>query len=92
MILLTGTYWNNKIILVNIYLTLIVTDLLFLEGMEAIFRIALVLLRNHEEALLACDSFEQIMDYMKTTMPNVQLSQQGYIISQVFPSLYSVRY
>lgn len=76
----------------NIYLTLIVTDLLFLEGMEAIFRIALVLLRNHEEALLACDSFEQIMDYMKTTMPNVQLSQQGYIISQVFPSLYSVRY
>ncbi|XP_027224440.1 TBC1 domain family member 1 isoform X1 [Penaeus vannamei] len=59
-----------------------VFDLLFLEGMEAIFRIALVLLRNHEEALLACDSFEQIMDYMKTTMPNVQLSQQGYIISQ----------
>lgn len=62
-----------------------VTDLLFLEGMEAIFRVALVLLRTHEEALLACDSFEQIMDYMKTTMPNVQLSQQGNIMSQVFP-------
>lgn len=52
--------------------------------MEAIFRVALVLLRTHEEALLACDSFEQIMDYMKTSMPNVQLSQQGSIIAQVF--------
>ncbi|XP_063586704.1 TBC1 domain family member 1-like [Penaeus indicus] len=59
-----------------------VFDLLFLEGMEAIFRVALVLLRTHEEALLACDSFEQIMDYMKTTMPNVQLFQQGNIMSQ----------
>ncbi|XP_042855971.1 TBC1 domain family member 1-like isoform X2 [Penaeus japonicus] len=59
-----------------------VFDILFLEGMEAIFRVALVLLRTHEEALLACDSFEQIMDYMKTSMPNVQLSQQGSIIAQ----------
>ncbi|XP_068231745.1 TBC1 domain family member 1 isoform X2 [Palaemon carinicauda] len=57
-------------------------DLLFMEGMEAVFRVAFVLLRRHEEALLACDSFEQIMDYMKTTMPNIQLEQQGLIISQ----------
>ncbi|XP_064100515.1 TBC1 domain family member 1-like isoform X1 [Macrobrachium nipponense] len=59
-----------------------VFDLLFMEGMEAVFRVALVLLRTHEEALLACDSFEQIMDYMKTSMPNIHLEQQGHIISQ----------
>ena len=47
------------------------------------FRVALVLLRIHEEALLACVSFEQIMDYMKTSMPNVSLEQLGHIISQV---------
>ncbi|XP_042241893.1 TBC1 domain family member 1-like [Homarus americanus] len=59
-----------------------VFDLLFMEGMEAVFRVALVLLRTHEEALLACDSFEQIMDYMKTSMPNLHIHQMGNIISQ----------
>lgn len=43
--------------------------------MEAVFRIALVLLRTHEEALLACDTFEQIMDYLKTSMPSLQIQQ-----------------
>ena len=58
-------------------------DLLFMDGMEAVFRVALVLLRTHEEALLACDSFEQIMDYMKTSLSNLHTNQIGNIISQV---------
>ncbi|KAK7068039.1 TBC1 domain member 4 [Halocaridina rubra] len=59
-----------------------VFDLLFLEGMEAIFRVALILLKTHEQALLACDSFEQIMDYIKTSMPNIHIDQLSTIISQ----------
>ncbi|KAK3867460.1 hypothetical protein Pcinc_027094 [Petrolisthes cinctipes] len=59
-----------------------VFDLLFMEGIESVFRVALVLLRIHEEAMLACDSFEQIMDYIKTSMPNLQTHQIANIISQ----------
>lgn len=54
-----------------------------MEGIEGVFRVALVLLRTHEEALLACDSFEQIMDYMKTSLPNLRIPQMGHIMSQV---------
>lgn len=59
-----------------------VFDLLFMDGMEAVFCVALVLLRTHEEALLACDSFEQIMEYMKTSMSTLHPNQIGNIISQ----------
>ncbi|XP_071550765.1 TBC1 domain family member 1 [Panulirus ornatus] len=59
-----------------------VFDLIFMEGMEAVFRVALVLLRTHEEALLACDTFEQIMDCLKSSMPSLHIQQMGNIISQ----------
>uniref|UniRef100_A0A0P4WCG4 Rab-GAP TBC domain-containing protein n=1 Tax=Scylla olivacea TaxID=85551 RepID=A0A0P4WCG4_SCYOL len=59
-----------------------VFDLLFMDGMEAVFCVALVLLKTHEEALLACDSFEQIMEYMKTSMSTLHPNQIGNIISQ----------
>ncbi|CAL4115369.1 unnamed protein product, partial [Meganyctiphanes norvegica] len=59
-----------------------VFDLLFLEGIQAIFKVALVLLQTHQETLLACDTFEQIMEYMKNTLPKVQLSQQGKLFAK----------
>ncbi|KAG0719497.1 TBC1 domain family member 1 [Chionoecetes opilio] len=59
-----------------------VFDLLFMDGMEAVFCVALVLLKTHEEALLACDSFEQIMDYMKNSLSTIHTHQVGNIISQ----------
>ncbi|KAK8746622.1 hypothetical protein OTU49_017111 [Cherax quadricarinatus] len=59
-----------------------VFDMVFKEGMEAVFRVALVLLKTHEEALMACDSFEQIMDYIKTSMTNLNIHEMGNIISQ----------
>lgn len=59
------------------------TDLLFMEGIETVFRVALVLLKTHEEALLSCETFEQIMEYMKTSMSSMPVHQIGHIISQV---------
>lgn len=59
-----------------------VFDLLFIDGIEAVFCVALVLLQTHEEALLACDSFEQIMDYMKTSLSTLHTNQIGSIIAQ----------
>lgn len=39
--------------------------MLFLESSEVIFRVALALLEEHQDQLLACDSFEEIMEYLK---------------------------
>lgn len=67
----------------NVLSIFVLADLLFMDGMEAVFCVALVLLKTHEEALLACDSFEQIMDYMKTSLSTLHTNQIGNIISQV---------
>lgn len=46
-------------------------DLMFLEGPDVIFRVALALLSYHKEKLLLCDSFEEIMNYLKGQVPNI---------------------
>lgn len=46
-------------------------DLLFLESSEVIFRFAIALLSIHKEELLKRDSFEDIMDYIKTSLPQI---------------------
>lgn len=43
-------------------------DLLFLESSEVIFRVAMALLQDHQDQLLMCDSFEEIMDYLKVNI------------------------
>lgn len=45
-----------------------VFDILFVEGPEVVFRIALSLLNFHQDAVLNCDSFEMIMDYLKSKL------------------------
>uniref|UniRef100_A0A1B6KT81 Rab-GAP TBC domain-containing protein n=2 Tax=Graphocephala atropunctata TaxID=36148 RepID=A0A1B6KT81_9HEMI len=61
-----------------------VFDLLFLEGKEVLFRVALALLHRHKEGLLACDSFEQIMTYLKTTVPHIDKPIMDKILKEVF--------
>lgn len=48
-----------------------VFDVLFVEGADVVFRVALALLSHHCDALLACDSFEQIMDFLKCRLPDI---------------------
>jgi len=40
-------------------------DLLFLESSEVLFRVSVALLEEHQDQLLYCDSFEEIMEYLK---------------------------
>ncbi|XP_064636063.1 TBC1 domain family member 1-like isoform X2 [Lineus longissimus] len=61
-----------------------VFDLLFLQGMEVIFKVALVLLGNHKELLMQCDSFETIVEFLKTTLPSLGIIQMERVINQVF--------
>lgn len=47
-------------------------DLIFLIGIEAIFRVSLNLLAYHRASILNCTSIESSMDYMKNDLVNVE--------------------
>ncbi|XP_014231210.1 TBC1 domain family member 1 isoform X1 [Trichogramma pretiosum] len=61
-----------------------VFDLLFLESSEVIFRVALALLEEHQDQLLICDSFEEIMEYLKTKVPAVDNNTLDRVMKRVF--------
>ncbi|XP_048835149.1 TBC1 domain family member 4-like isoform X2 [Brienomyrus brachyistius] len=60
-----------------------VFDVLFVQGPEVVFKVALCLLQRHERNIIECDSFETIVDYLKSTMPNLTMAQMEQIVSQV---------
>ena len=61
-----------------------VFDLLFLESSEVIFRVALALLEDHQDQLLNCDSFEEIMEYLKVKLPAVDKATLDRVMKRVF--------
>ncbi|XP_067105874.1 TBC1 domain family member 1 isoform X2 [Osmerus mordax] len=60
-----------------------VFDMLFLQGSEVIFKVALSLLGSHKPLILQHDSLETIVDFIKTTLPNLGLVQMEKTINQV---------
>ncbi|NXN96063.1 TBCD1 protein, partial [Rhinopomastus cyanomelas] len=61
-----------------------VFDVLFLQGAEAIFKVALSLLGSHKPLILQHENLETIVDFIKSTLPNLGLVQMERTISQVF--------
>ncbi|MBN3310222.1 TBCD1 protein, partial [Amia calva] len=61
-----------------------VFDMLFLQGAEVIFKVALSLLGSHKPLILQHDNLEAIVDFIKTTLPNLGLVQMEKTIIQVF--------
>ncbi|XP_041115689.1 TBC1 domain family member 4-like isoform X2 [Polyodon spathula] len=61
-----------------------VFDILFLQGMDVIFKVALSLLSSHEARIMECDGFESIVDFLKSTIPNLTIAQMEKTIAQVF--------
>ncbi|KAF4790680.1 hypothetical protein TURU_138318 [Turdus rufiventris] len=53
-------------------------------GTEVIFKVALSLLSSQETSIMGCESFENIVDYLKTTIPDMTKLQMEKIITQVF--------
>ena len=51
--------------------------------MESVFCVSLVLLQTHHDNLLALDSFESIMDYFKTKVPDIAASELGSFFAEV---------
>ncbi|NXF92102.1 TBCD4 protein, partial [Eubucco bourcierii] len=60
-----------------------VFDIIFLQGTEVIFKVALSLLSSQETAIMGCESFENIVDFLKTTIPDMTQPQMEKIITQV---------
>lgn len=59
------------------------SDLIFLQGTEVIYKVALILLGNHKELIMQCNSFETIVEFLKTTLPEMGIIQMERIINQV---------
>ncbi|XP_056626884.1 TBC1 domain family member 1 isoform X2 [Triplophysa dalaica] len=60
-----------------------VFDMLFLQGSEVIFKVALSLLGSHKPLILQHDNLETIVEFIKTTLPNLGLVQMEKTINQV---------
>jgi hypothetical protein len=51
---------------------------------EILLKVAIVLLGNHKELILQCDSFESIVEFIKTTLPEMGIIQMERVINQVW--------
>jgi len=60
-----------------------ISDLVFLQGTNSVLKVGLVLLGNHKELIKQCDSFESVVEFLKTTLPEMGIIQMERIINQV---------
>ncbi|KAG8134876.1 hypothetical protein E2320_007949, partial [Naja naja] len=61
-----------------------VFDLMFLQGPEVLFKVALSLLGSHKPLILQHENLETIVDFIKNILPNLGLVQMEKTINQVF--------
>lgn len=64
-------------------------DMLFLQGSEAIFKVALSLLGSHKPLIMQQNSLEAIVDFIKSTLPKLGLVQMEKTINQVLTTFSS---
>lgn len=90
-------FWFKTVIIVNNFcngymyiayilekhISVFISDLLLIQGVEILLKVALVLLGNHKELILQCDSFETIVEFIKTTLPEMGVIQMERVINQV---------
>lgn len=66
-------------------------DFVFVQGTEVIFKVALCLLSSHEKEIIECDSFESIVDFLKTVLPTLTEAQMEQTITKVQTEKWSIR-
>lgn len=49
-----------------------------------VFRVAVTLLEIHQNQLMQCDNFEDIMNYMKNNMPDIDNTTMDKVMKDVF--------
>uniref|UniRef100_A0A8C4WZD0 TBC1 (tre-2/USP6, BUB2, cdc16) domain family, member 1 n=2 Tax=Eptatretus burgeri TaxID=7764 RepID=A0A8C4WZD0_EPTBU len=68
-----------------------ILDTLLLQGSDAVFKVALALLKSHEVLLLQNHSFEDLMNLLQISIPNLSQSQITNIIQKLFETDLSSR-
>lgn len=61
-----------------------VFDIIFLQGTEVIFKVALSLLSSQETLIMECENFENIVEFLKNTLPDMNTMEMEKMITQVF--------
>lgn len=56
-------------------------DLIFLQGMEAVFKVSLLLLTTFRDHLLRLTTFETIVDFLKNVLPTIDNEQTSKILN-----------
>lgn len=59
-------------------------DIIFLQGTEVIFKVALSLLSSQEALIMECENFENIVEFLKNTLPDMNTAEMEKIITQVW--------
>lgn len=58
-------------------------DIIFLQGTEVIFKVALSLLSSQETLIMECENFESIVEFLKSSLPDMNTTEMEKIITQV---------
>ena len=66
---------------INFWLFFVFPDMIFLQGSEVIFKVALSLLGYHKPLILQHENLEIIVDFIKSILPNLGLVQMLKTIS-----------
>jgi hypothetical protein len=59
------------------------SDLIFLQGIEVVLKVALALLGNHKELIKQCIGFESVVEFLKSTLPEMGIIQMERVINEV---------
>jgi hypothetical protein len=59
------------------------TDLIFFQGIEVVLKVALALLGNHKELIKQCIGFESVVEFLKSTLPEMGIIQMERVINEV---------
>jgi len=73
----------NIVLILDASCVLCLSDLIFLQGKEVVLKMALVLLGNHKELIKQCIGFESIVEFLKTTLPEMGIIQLERVINEV---------
>ena len=59
------------------------SDLIMLEGVNALFKASLSLLLHHSKRILEIDNFEDVVDYLKTKLVDMTVQEQCEVVHNV---------
>lgn len=59
-------------------------DLILYEGRDVVLKVAIILLGSHRELIKQCNSLETIVEFLKTTLPEMGIIQMERVFNQTF--------